>query len=343
MPGIGYGIVNNQELRADLAAYVASSPDIDDMLIGEQVMPVFNVDAASGQFLTESISDSGTQSGAGLDTAPGSEYAEDTSVNGYRYYFTSKRTAKAVVPEEFESYLTRYNYDLQARKTALKVRGMKIRQEVRVNAAIMNEANFTSSAPVAVYTNANQVLTTGADPVADITALILANNTYGVMPDTLIISNPVYNYILKNPNFLNVYKPFGLTAPNSIADYNAVLNMFRDRGIKRVLIPMASQNTAAVGVGATPVMSPIWSNTYIWCGKTMGGSPSLGGAGRILVWSKMGGLYTIKSWWDNNTDSTQIGIKQFSNEIILGQENAQGNAAGVSTFGQLCKVAYTGS
>ena len=348
LPGLApsaIGIAGGAILRTDIRAFIESAPDIEQGLVAEDVFPVFPVDSRDGQYLTATLTDTGVASTAGQPRAPGAAFARNYRQQNSRQYSCLNYGVEGPVAQEIEDYLNGdFGFDVQAEHTKYNLRGMKLLQEQRVANALMNSANYTATAASVAYLLANQptTATTPCVPMFDITSAITRLRAQGVLADTIVLSLNLANYILSCGTFLQFVKPFGVGSPGSIPDLSYIKKAFEQYGITRVLIPWANINTAPLG--STAAMSPIWPDTYIWVGKagTGNSTSTLGGAGRLFTWKKQGGLYTVVTYWEQQTKSTIIQVEQFVAEVILGVE-AGGSATGVSTFGQLITTSYTGS
>jgi len=153
--------------------------------------------------------------------------------------------------------------------------------------------------------------------ISDILASIRRVKAKGEVPDTVIMSGPVYERIRVGTLTMNYVA--GQLGRGSEVTANALQAALADMGIKQVLIGDSYYNTAADG--ATPSLTQIWSNTYIWvgaAGKIVSGEDGLAqdytGAGMTMFWepfSQSEGYY-VESYPDPSVDSNIIRVKDSS-------------------------------
>lgn len=167
--------------------------------------------------------------------------------------------------------------------------------------------------------------------IADIIASIRRVKANGEVPDTIVMSGPVYERI-RQAAPVQAYVS-GTLYPGADTTLNNIQKVFAEYGIKQVLVGDNYYNNAADG--ATPSLSQIWGNTYILVCKagmsaaseTGGVSvPSLTGIGANVFWEGFdaagnpdssdkaldfggGGGYYVETYPSYDTESEIIRVK----------------------------------
>ena len=130
------------------------------------------------------------------------------------------------------------------------------------------------------YTAANKATMSIVD---DIIAGIRRVKARGEYPNTLVLSGSVYDRI-RTSTLLQSFIA-GSVNPGAIVTPETIANAFSSMGIKECLIGESYVNTAPLN--ATPSLSPVWNNTYIFIGNVAGGALQAGGVGRTFYWDKV--------------------------------------------------------
>ena len=131
--------------------------------------------------------------------------------------------------------------------------------------------------------------------ISDIIASIRRVKANGEVPDTIVMSGPVYERI-RQAAPVQAYVA-GTLYPGADTTINNIQKVFAEYGIKQVLVGDNYYNSAADG--ATPTLTQIWSNTYILvcragmqpvASQTAGVSvPTLSGLGANVFWEGFDG------------------------------------------------------
>lgn len=131
--------------------------------------------------------------------------------------------------------------------------------------------------------------------ISDVIASIRRVKANGEIPDTIVMSGPVYERV-RQAAPVQAYVS-GTLYPGADTTLNNLQKVFAEYGIKQVLVGDNYYNSAADG--ATPVLSQIWGNTYILvCKAGMSGVssstagvsvPQLSGIGANVMWEGFDG------------------------------------------------------
>lgn len=327
--------------RQELAMAIVEGEGAVNNVIGEKILPPFPINRRTAHIIKLALKD--TAWGRPFDDniyihAPGTEFQRVTATIGDDTMTVDLRGVELLVPREagldYRGYL-----DVETMVASRFGQNSVMTKEKLIAAAVFNTTNFGSATNSAVaWTAANGtyaafVAGTNANPIGDIIASIRRVKAKGELPDTIVMSGPVWERVRQNYSVLvfikGIFGPMAEVTPTTFAQ---VLGM-QEFGIKQVLIGDAYYNTAADG--ATPSLSQLWSNTYVWVGKagvaaegsmTGGvGVPTLGGVGANVFWEGYaaggqpiltdnaaeiyaGGTY-VESYPEQKTDSTVVRVK----------------------------------
>lgn len=335
--------------RQELALAVVEGEHAVEDLIGDDILPPFPINRRTAHIIKATLAD--TLWGRPIDDnkyihAPGTKFERLTAKFGDDTMTVTLRGVEIVVPNEtkmdFDEYL-----DVESFFASRFGANAALTKEKLTAAAIFNTTTFGSATNSAVaYTAANTtyaafIAGTGMNPIGDIIAAIRRVKAKGEVPDTVVMSGPVYERIRQAFGVLQYVK--GIWSAQREATRADLLGALAEFGIKQLLVGDSYYNTAADG--ATPSLSQIWSNTYIWVGKAGKkqasdvsgvGVPTLGGVGANVFWegyasggtpsmdrdsqSYAGGNY-VESYPDISIESMVLRVK-LSNVPYIG--NARG-------------------
>jgi hypothetical protein len=277
--------------RQELALAIVEGEQAVSGLIGEKILPLFPVTRRTAHIIKATLADT-----AGLRTiaadkyihAPGAKFERFVAKFGDDSLSVVLRGAEIVIPLETQKDMDglldveMFYANKFGNETA------PLTKEALVAAAIFNTTNFGSATNSSVaYTAANLATISF---IGDVIASIRRVKAKGEVPDTIVMSGTVYER-LRQATLVQGFANGTLRAGMDV-NVNTIANALAEHGIKQVLIGDSYQNTAADG--ATPSLSALWSNTYIWVGKAGGqgnsagndgvGVPTLSGAGGLIYW-----------------------------------------------------------
>ena len=309
-------------LRTDVAACVNEAPFVDSLAIGEKVMPAFPVVAQRGQYLKVQtgggqllrgdVMPRGSSSEAALITA---EYTSDT-------YTCQRFSLKERVDRLDNAYTSAFGLE-QLAEAAMRIkRNQIIAHEARVASAIFNPNTFNCVSGATAYTEA---LLSSIDFVKDINdakdRLLLKG--YNPQECTIVIPQQVLTRVARTPK-LQSYRSLGQIPVENVINFTNTAGLSalaQVLEVKEILVGRIPRDTAAKG--KSPNTSFVWSNNYIWIGNVASGDFRNGGAGRTLYWDEMGGLYTVKSYYIDKLDSTDVEVDAFLTEKVIDAKSAE--------------------
>lgn len=259
-------------------------------LIGEKILPPFPINRRTAHIIKATLAD--TQALRVIDDdkfihAPGTKFERITAKFGDDTLDVTLRGQEVVIPNETEldyaGYLSVESF-FMGRFGQTKA----LTKEKLIAAAVFNTTTFGSATNSSVaYTAANLATISF---IGDVIASIRRVKAKGERPDTVVMSGPVFERI-RQATLVQGYTA-GTLRPGADANLNTIQMALAEYGIKQVLVGDGYYNNAADQ--ATPSLSQIWSNTYIWVGNagkaslgstTSGvGVPTLGGVGASVYW-----------------------------------------------------------
>jgi len=329
-------------VRQELAVAIVEGEGAVKKLIGKKILPDFPINKRTAHLIKATLADT---LGLRILTdkyvrAPGTKFERAVAKFGDDTMTVTLRGLEIVVPNETELDLAGF-LDVESFFCARFGQTSALTQENLIAAAIFSTATFGSATNSTVaYTVANLATISF---ISDIIAATRRVKAKGEQPDTVVMSGPVYERIRQAATVQGYVA--GTLKPGMEADSTTILGALREYGITQLLIGDGYYNTAADG--ATPVLTQIWSNTYIWVGKageSFGapknvdevaldgvGVPTLQGVGANIYWegytpggkiatdeSQMtfeGGNY-VESYPDLTIDSMIVRVKTSAQPYI---------------------------
>lgn len=261
-------------------------------LVGPRVMPPFPLNRRTAHAIKATLANTN-----GLRTidddrfihAPGTKFERMIATFGDLTLTVVLRGVEIVVPNETELDYRGF-LDVEAFEVGRFAQIQALTNEKLIAAQVFNTTNTLSGSATnstVAYTVANLATISF---IPDVIAATRALKAGGELADTVIMSGPVYERIRQAATVQGYVA--GTLKPGQEADMNTILGALREYGITQVLIGDSYVNTAAQG--ATPSLTQVWSNTYVWVGQagTLSGMadqeglgvPQIGGFGVNTYW-----------------------------------------------------------
>lgn len=281
--------------RQELALAIVEGEGSVSGLIGKKVLPDFPVNRRTAHLIKATLADT---LGLRILTdkyirAPGTKFERAVAKFADSEMTVTLRGMEIVIPNEVELDYAGY-LDVEMFFASRFGQMSALTQEYLISSAIFSTANFGAATNSTVpYTTANLATISF---ISDVIASIRRVKAKGEVPDTVVMSGPVYERIRQAATVQGYVA--GTLRPGMEADLKTIELALREYGIKQVLVGDAYFNNAADG--ATPSLTQIWGNTYIWVGKagaTFGtsdleedvstggvGVPTLQGVGANIFW-----------------------------------------------------------
>lgn len=289
--------------RQELAAVVREGKGINKLNIHSKILPPLPVNKRTVHLVKAKIANA--QLARILDdytiAAPGANVERMTATLNDDSFTVSIRKREIQIPDEVEMDYADY-LSVEALFSGQAAEAVEITTEYLTAAAIFNTTNFGSATNSAVaYAEANIAT---IDVAQDIFAAIERVLDKGEVPNTIVLSHQVYQRVRRS-TLLKNYVVSQLGKGFEVNESNLQL-AFADSGIEKVLIGRSMYNSAADG--ATPTMSRIWGNTYVWVGST--GMTSTGTYDGISTIEGCG----VNAFWDLYTPNGGYGVDTYREE-----------------------------
>lgn len=290
--------------RQELAAIVREGEGINKLNLHKSILPALPVNKRNVHLVKAKVAN--TQLARILDdyfiTAPGANVERMTAVLNDDSFSVLIRKREIQIPDEIEMDYSDY-LSLEGLFAQQGVESVELTTEYLTALAIMNATTFGAGTnSIAAYTTANLAT---IDFVGDVVAATERGFDKAELLNTIVMSRHVYNRIrqatlLKNYVVSQLGKGFEVNGSN-------LQLAFADLGITKVLIGTSIYNSAADG--ATPVMSRVWGDTYVWVGNTDDSA----------VGNDETGISTIKGvganvFWDQYTPQDGYGVDTYREE-----------------------------
>lgn len=249
-------------IRQELASAIVEGQGAVTGLIGKKILPDFPVNKRTAHLIKATLADT---LGLRILTdkyvrSPGTKFERAVAKFGDDTMTVTLRGVEIVVPNETQLDLAGF-LDVESFFAARFGQTSALTQENLIQAAIFNTGTFGAATNSSVaYTFANLAT---MNPVQDIIASVLRVRAKGEIADTVAMSLQVWSRVRTCDKTLQFVR--GTFSAIMEVTLDAFTTALASWGIKQVLIGEAFINTAADG--ATPVLSQVWSNTYIWVGK----------------------------------------------------------------------------
>lgn len=290
-------------LRADIQTLVVEAAQADQMFIGLRCMPEWGVEEKSGQWPKfrlgkgELLNDDATRR-----TPQGSYNLVNRTYENDNYTVEDFGLSERV-DDSYKNDVARF-YDAEVQAALQVRRQVQIGHEVLVAAAMMNNSTFTATAADVNYTEANIAT---INLVLDVSGCVSRLNDKGVIPNTIVMSKNVFNRVRRSTLLLNFLRGILGNDATRLATPSQIAQVFNDDGITQCHIGRMPKNNAKKNAAYSA--TAIWGDTYIWVGYVAGGDPMAGGAGRTVVWTKDGPLFTSESWYDTEKRSNMVRVR----------------------------------
>ena len=297
-------------IRADIAQAVFEGlSNKNNLFIGTEVMPVFSSDVRSGAYLKLNLGDSEALYDDALKIAAGAGYPRTSRRFTSDSFDAIEYGLEEVLPDSNRRDLDRF-FDTEVNIAAMLLRQIQVSHEARVATSAFAANGLTAISASAAYTDAN---ITSFDVPGDVAQAKLELAKYGVLPNTLIMSMPVFERIRRSAKVQNQF--FGIV-PSDQSRLLSEGEVAAAVGVDRVLVGRAPKNTAAKG--QTYAGGFIWSNTYMALANTVGGEFSGGGFGRTIVWAADSPVpFVSETYRDEARRADVLRVRQNSAEKVI--------------------------
>ncbi len=290
-------------MEYDLAASAAG-------YIGQKVLPVMDVQVASGTFGKVELED--LLSNRDTMRAPGAGYARSDFRFTTTTYVTVEHGAEEVVDDNEAKLYAEY-LDLELVSAARAYDAVLRNAERRAADAVFNTSTFS---PTAVTNEWDDLV--NATPITDVEAGMqtIYDNT-GLIADTLVVSWKTFRNLRQCDQIIERIESAGAGNPTKASDVTAQM-LAQVFDVKQLLVAGACKNVA--NEGQTASLEQIWSPEFAMLTKIAQGNdirqPCLG---RTFHWSADGSSVggTVESYREEQVRGEIIRCRHQVGESIL--------------------------
>lgn len=240
--------------------------------------------------------------------APGTEADEVDFSLSEDAYFCADHALESVVPDE-----ERENADPAIQpeidRTEFLTEKILLNEEVSLATALRADGALPG---VAYAQDADRWDADDVDPVAEVEAGRNAiQQSVQVMPNTLVLSYPVYQAVRNNPKVIErvKYVRMGIVGPSELAQ------LF---DVERILVARSFQNTAARGQAAS--LSYVWGKDAMLCHTPTRPAMKTVGLAYTFVWTLAPGSLNgrlVESWREERRKADMIRAQKYYDQKIV--------------------------
>jgi len=290
--------------RQELAAIVREGEGINKLNIHRKILPPMPVNKRNVHLVKAKVAN--TQLARILDdyfiTTPGANVERMVATLNDDTFSVVIRKREIQIPDEVEMDYADY-LSLEGLFAQQGGEAVELTTEYLTALAIQNATTFGAGTnSIVAYTAANLAT---IDVFGDILAATERGYDKAEIYNTVVMSRQVYNRI-RQSTLLKNYVVSQLGKGYEVNESNLQL-AFADIGISKFLIGSSIYNSAADG--ATPVMSRVWNNTYVWVGNTEDNATGNDDTG-ISTIRGVG----VNAFWDLYTPQDGYGVDTYREE-----------------------------
>ncbi len=295
-------------IRSDLHTVVQQAADTEKQLIGLKVLPAFSADAKSGAYPKIKIAKGNLLKYADSKRGQNGSYNEITRSYEDDNYTCIDRGLEERVDDSFAADMARF-FDAESTAAKLVLRNIMLGHEVRASGTLYNTSNFNATNSGVVYSEANIAT---IDLPNDISGCLERLEQKAQIANTMVINRKLWNRMRRSTKlqtFVFGNLPSGQQRVVTPQDIQELFGL-------QVLIASGTIDTSKQGQ-ATAVLSAIWSDSYIWIGNVQSGDFTNGGAGRTIVWTKVGSIFQTETYRDEKRSSDMVRVRQHTAEKVI--------------------------
>lgn len=297
-------------IRQDLSVFAEEAAGADNYFIASKVMPVLESPVKAGVYPKIQMAAGGLMKKEATRRGPTGTYNEvDRKITTDTFDCVDRGLEERiddVIARDFQRF-----FDVEVLTTKLITRQVMLDYETRVAGAIMNSSTFTATAATVAITEANLAT---IDIVLDIFNAKERLTRKGLVPNTMIMTDSVFNRIRRSTKIQTfLYGTLGSGTGYRLINAQDIGNAL---GIPNIMIAAATYDSANKGL--TPVLTPVWGNSYIWIGYVAGGDFSAMGAGRTIVWTADApGMFVTETYRSEPRRGDMVRVRMHSAEKIV--------------------------
>jgi len=239
--------------------------------------------------------------------APGTEANEINWTLSLDTYFCDGHALRHAIPDE-EVQNADSVFDLEADATELVTDGILLNKEIDAANKLLDPANYDSSLVLQMGTTvAKWSDFQNSNPILDIeTAKQKIHKKSGLRPNTLIISETVYNVLKVHPALLKIYTYTQAVGVLTLEQIKMAL------GIDNILVG------SALKMGTGDNLDYIWGNSAVLAYIPSKPGKRVPAIGYSFMWNKDGeGAVYVRKWYDVSRRATIIEAERYYDQKII--------------------------
>lgn len=297
-------------IRQDLSVFAEEAAGADNYYIASKIMPVMESPTKAGVYPKIRIAGGQLMKAESTRRGPSGTYNEVDRKIETDTFDCKDRGLEERVDDVIARDLQRF-FDVEVLTTKLITRQVMLDYEIRVAAKIMDTAVFNTNPFTTALTEGNIGT---IDVVADIFAAKQRLTRRGLVPNTMIMTDEVFNRLRRTTKLQTfLYGTIGAGTGYRLINAQDIGNAL---GIPNIFIAAATYDTA--DKGQEPVLNTVWGNANIWIGYVAGGDFSAMGAGRTIVWTADApGMFVTETYRSEARRGDMIRVRMHTDEKIV--------------------------
>ena len=310
-------------IRRDINVFLEQAQGAEKFFIGQQVLPVMNVDERSAQYPRIKIAEGGLMKRDVTKRNATGTYNEVTRKHSWDNYTCEDRGLKERIDDDKAADMKNY-LSLEVTTAKLVRRNMLIDFEIAVKDRIFDAAVFSNEAAKVAYTEA---LIATCDFPYDVNLAIEKLVLRGVDVNTIVLSQKLWNYIRRTKLLQDYIFGSQDTTKRKLIKKADIATAFSEENARELNVVVAAAGyDSANRAKDTPSLTQIWPTSHIWIGQVASGGFENGGAGRTLSWTgsvKGKGLFQTETWRDEDRRGDMVRVRSNSIEKIIDETAGQ--------------------
>lgn len=323
---------SNAVNRNDIMAHVQHAPDVERLLVADEIFPYQGTPETDFRYPVFGIDDTQAlkaedpnaqqlliQAGSGYPRVKeGFKYEEDSCIKqGIEYPIddVDKRQKNG-----------KFGLDLEIWAAARSIRTIRLSRERRCAALLTSSGNGINRTNANVTWSVTNKATSRV--VEDLLDAIGRLVDKGYEPNAIIIPYAKLQAIKFSAQFLEYGKNFGVVTASGAASTSSITNSdivacFAEHGIDRMIVTRGKVQTNGGGTG-TPTLTSLWSEDFAMVASIQSGPLEDGGVGRTMFWTEDDAVpYQTQTYRDEPKECDIIRCKHFDRERIIDPNAAE--------------------
>lgn len=299
--------------RADISTLLMEAVGQEKLYIGQLIFPVYPSGREVGRYPKFRIGAAELlKAGKGYGSTKRNETGTYNEITR-KFEWDSFQTEEFGLEERVDDVVARRMesfFDAEMVTGRLLMNSLMLDYELETAAKTFDTATFGDTNVGVKWTDA---LIDTIDVPLEMNAAIERMTLLGEVPTSLVISLKLWNRIRRSKLLQTyVYGYLNVNQGGSQITEQMFANVF---GLSEIIIAKKSYDTTLKGV-VTPVVVPVWSDSFVALVRRAEGDFMNGGVGRTIIWDAdaPGGLFTSESYRDEKRRGNMLRVR--SNRVL---------------------------